>query len=494
MLRTAYFKTIAVLVTAILSFAIAFQAHAFTKGADVSWLTEMEANGYRFYDDNGTERDLFEILKEHGMDSIRLRVWVNPNGGWSGISDTIAKAQRAKAAGMRILIDFHYSDSWADPGQQTKPAAWANLSMEDLMSQVWWHTRDSLTAIKNAGITPEWVQVGNETNNGMLWDDGRASVNMQNYAWLTNSGYEAVKEVFPNAQVVVHLANCHDNANFRWIFDGLTNNGGKFDIIGASSYPMHSGLDWQTANNNCLSNLNDMVSRYDRDVMVVELGVPWDQPDAQDVVADVISKVRAVNNGRGLGVFYWEPQGQNFSGYTLGTWNPNTGRPTAALDAFLEGASGGGGSDSSGGTGLSEGRYAIISRFSGKALDVEGNSTSDGANLVQWSYGGGANQQFDIASLGDGTFSIRPAHSGKSLDVYGFSTENGGDIRQWSYLNGVNQRWRIEAVEDGYYKIVSVHSGKALDVYAWDSNNGANIAQWDDLGGTNQQWQFRRID
>ena len=313
-------------------------SHAFTKGADVSWITEMEASNYAFYNDSGNQQDLFQILKDHGMDAIRLRVWVDPDGGWNNIEDTIAKARRAKSAGMRIMIDFHYSDSWADPGKQYKPSAWNNLSFDDLMAAVWQHTHDSLSALKNAGINPEWVQVGNETNNGMLWSDGRASENMRNFTWLVNSGYNATKEIFPAAKVIVHISNCHDNGLFRWIFDGLNDNGGKWDVIGASNYPTNAeGMDWRTANSQCQSNLNDMANRYNTEVMVVEVGVPWDHSEGKAIVADVIDKVRQVPGGRGLGVFYWEPQGYNWKGYTLGAWNPDTQRPTTTLDAFLEG-------------------------------------------------------------------------------------------------------------------------------------------------------------
>jgi hypothetical protein len=144
-------------------------------------------------------------------------------------------------------------------------------------------------------------------------------------------------------------------------------------------------------------------------------------------------------------------------------------------------------------SGFYEGRYALISRLSGKALDVGGVSMADGAPIVQWSYGGGMNQQFDIRGLGDGSLSIRPAHSGKSLDVYNFSRDNGGDIKQWSYTGNSNQRWRIVSVGGGYFKILSVFSGKAMDVYGLSTSDGASIKQWDDNGGTNQQWQFQPI-
>ena len=186
------------------------------------------------------------------------------------------------------MINFHYSDTWADPANQTKPAAWSSYTFDQLMSNVYWHTYNSLTTLKNAGITPKWVQVGNETNNGMLWPEGKASVNMKNFAWLINSGYDAVKAVNSSSKVIVHLANCEDNALYRWMFDGLKANGAKWDVVGASIYPTQTGNgDWFAMDNLCYDNLADMVSRYSKEVMIVEVGMPWDDPkNSYDTIAD----------------------------------------------------------------------------------------------------------------------------------------------------------------------------------------------------------------
>ena len=318
--------------------AVATPTLAFVKGADISWLTQMEDSGYTFYNDWGYKQDVLSILRDHGMNAVRLRVWVNPSDGYyNSLADVITKAKWAKAAGMDVMIDFHYSDTWADPGNQWKPDAWSNLDFNGLMDRVWSYTRDSLEQIKAAGITPKWIQIGNETNNGMLWNDGMASSNMRNFAWLFNSGRNAAKEVFPNAKIIVHLANCQDNSVFRWIFDGLKNNGSQWDVIGASMYPRSvTNMTWQQATAACLTNLNDMVSRYGSEVMITEVGVPWDDAEAKTIVADVIKKVRSVKSGKGLGVMYWEPEAYNWQGYTWGAWNPNTKQPTEALDAFLE--------------------------------------------------------------------------------------------------------------------------------------------------------------
>jgi arabinogalactan endo-1,4-beta-galactosidase len=313
-------------------FAAPASAQTFARGADVSWITQMEASGYRWYNDNGTQQDVLQILKDHGMNSVRLRVWVNPSGGWNGVNDVVAKAIRARNAGMRIMIDFHYSDSWADPGKQTKPAAWASHNFTQLMNDVYQHTFNTMNTLASNGIFPEWVQVGNETNNGMLWEDGRASANMRNYAWLVNSGYDAVKAVSPNSKVIVHLSNGYDNALFRWNFDGLRSNGARWDIIGMSLYPEPG--NWQTLVGQTITNVNDMRSRYGKGVMIVEVGMSWDQATASKAfLTELITRSR---NAGALGVLYWEPQAYNWQGYSKGAWNTN-GRPTIALDAFIEG-------------------------------------------------------------------------------------------------------------------------------------------------------------
>src|SRR5688572_16404944 len=141
----------------------------FAKGADVGWLTEMENAGRKFFNAGGTEQECIQLLKSLGINTIRMRVWVNPANGWNNKADVLAKAMRAKNAGMRIIIDFHYSDTWADPGHQTKPVAWVGQDMATLKTSLANHTKDVLNELKNNSITPEWVQVGNETNDGMLW-------------------------------------------------------------------------------------------------------------------------------------------------------------------------------------------------------------------------------------------------------------------------------------------------------------------------------------
>ena len=231
------------------------------------------------------------------------------------------------------MIDFHYSDYWADPGKQNKPAAWKPLSFADLNTALAAHTKEVLTALKSNNVQPEWVQVGNEINDGLLWEEGRASKSMPQFASLVKSGCAAVKEIFPQSKVIIHVSNGYDNALFRWIMDGLSQNGVIWDVIGMSLYP--SVNDWQLKNEQCLANMQDMINRYGKEIMIAEVGMPVNQPNAcKQFVSDLISKTRSLPGNKGLGVFYWEPECYNgWQGYQLGAFDDN-GRPTAAMDAF----------------------------------------------------------------------------------------------------------------------------------------------------------------
>ena len=305
----------------------------FAKGADVSWLTQMENAGKKFYNSTTAETECMQLLKTTGVNSIRLRVWVNPAAGWCNTADVVAKAIRAKNLGMKILIDFHYSDTWADPGSQTKPAAWATQDVATLQTSVYNHTLAVMNALKTNNITPDWAQVGNETNDGMLWPEGKASVNMASYAKFFIAGYNAVKAVSANTKVMVHISNGFDNALFRWNLDGLKANGAVWDVIGMSLYP--TTANWATLNSQCLTNMNDMMSRYGCEVMVCEVGMSWDQAaTCNTFITDLITKVKSVTNNKGIGIFYWEPEAyNNWQGYSLGAFD-NTGKPTIALNAF----------------------------------------------------------------------------------------------------------------------------------------------------------------
>jgi arabinogalactan endo-1,4-beta-galactosidase len=306
----------------------------YAKGADISWLTEMESAGKKFYTYTGVEGDCFDVLKFKGINSIRLRVWVNPTDGWNNKADVLAKAVRAMNKGMRIMIDFHFSDTWADPANQTKPVAWTNLDITTLKQAVYDHTYDVLNTLKQNGVNPEWVQIGNETDNGLLWPTGQLNTTSgpANYAALINSGYDAAKAVNSAIKVVVHVSNGNDNTLFRWNFDALKNNGGKWDVIGMSVYPDAVYSDYL---NNLLMNMNDMITRYSKPVMISEVGMDVNNPSGcKAMLTDLMTRSATLGQNC-LGVFYWEPEAYYpWKNYNKGAFD-STGKPTLAMDAFL---------------------------------------------------------------------------------------------------------------------------------------------------------------
>lgn len=320
----------------------ALTASPFATGADVSWLTEVESNGYKFYDADGNPADAMRLLRDEcGVNSIRLRVWVNPVGNWCATEDVVAKAKRANALGMRVMIDFHFSDSWADPSKQTVPAAWKNYQPAEMAQAVADHVTALLTRLKREGITPEWVQIGNETTNGMLWESGRVTGSRTGeFVRYLNAGYDAVKAVCPEAKVIVHLDNGFDQALYKWFFDLMQAAGARYDIIGMSLYPeteSGTGSDWQVATdmgkvNTCMGNIRAVNSRYGKPVVICEIGFHYTNSEgARNAIASLMTQFAGDN--RLQGIFYWEPAiPQGFNGYNKGAFID--GRPTSALDAF----------------------------------------------------------------------------------------------------------------------------------------------------------------
>ncbi len=316
------------------------QSKPFAKGADVSWLPQMESTGYKFYDSDGKEKDCLELLKERGMNSIRLRVWVNPSddkaSGHCSKEETIAMALRAQKMGFRIMVDFHYSDSWADPAKQFKPKAWENHTFPELLNDVYNHTFEVIKALKTAGVTPEWVQVGNEIPGGMLWPDG-STKNWEKLGQLLNKGYDAVKAVDKKIKVIVHVDEGNNNKKFREFFDNATKQKVRYDVIGMSYYPYWIKKDYTETIADLQFNLKDMAKRYGKEVMVVEVGGEDDKiENTKKLLQATIKAVRNVPNHKGIGVLYWEPQGaKSWSQYGLSAWLEN-GQPSPALDAFKE--------------------------------------------------------------------------------------------------------------------------------------------------------------
>lgn len=303
----------------------------FAKGADVSWLTQMESEGLTFSNKAGVATECMKLLRDDcHVDAIRLRVWVNPSEGWNNTDDVLVKARRAVALGLRVMIDFHFSDTWADPGHQQTPVAWADYDLAKMKNAVAEHVNTMLSKLKAYNVTPEWVQIGNETRTGMLWPLGSID-NGSNYAELTNAGYDAVKAVFPEAKVIVHIDGGDNLALYTRVFDYMKANNGKYDMIGMSLYP-ENGKSKESVNK-CVSNITTLFNTYGKPVMICEVGMDYEQAEeCRDCIAALISKGQAT--GHLEGIFYWEPQapvGYN-GGYNKGCFN--NGTPTVALDAY----------------------------------------------------------------------------------------------------------------------------------------------------------------
>ena len=284
---------------------------SWAKGCDLSWLSEMEKDSMFGY-------DCIERLRAEGMNAVRLRVWVNHATGWSNKADMLSLAERAAKAGQRIMIDIHYSDFFADPSHQTIPAAWQNYDYETMLEAVREHTLDVLNALKEKGIEPEWVQIGNETPNGMLWPMGRVDKeqgNWEQYAGFTAMGYKAAKEVFKDIIVIVHVDNAYEQRD--WFWKSMSEHGGRWDMIGLSHYPMMSawngGKSWQEMNELAEENIKRLIRDWHCKVMIAEVGTFANDPTSVSVMADFIERITAIDSC--AGIFYWEPE-------VYGGWRP----------------------------------------------------------------------------------------------------------------------------------------------------------------------------
>ncbi|MFM1680572.1 arabinogalactan endo-beta-1,4-galactanase [Aeromonas salmonicida] len=310
----------------------------FIKGADLSMLAEVEKHGGKFFDEHGNPQDAMAILKENGFNYIRLRLWVDPKdadgkpygGGNNDLATTIELAKRAKANGMKFLLDYHYSDFWTDPARQNKPKAWASMNIDQLTEAVYQHTKTTMDAFAKAGVLPDMVQVGNEINGGMLWPEGKSwgqnGGEFDRLAGLLNSGIKAVKEHGDQIKIMLHLAEGTKNDTFIWWFDEITKRKVPFDIIGLSYY-----IYWNGPMNALQYNMDDISKRYDKDLIVVEAaygyttancdnaennftskeaddaGYPATVQGQANYLHDLLQVVTKVPEGRGKGVFYWEP-------------------------------------------------------------------------------------------------------------------------------------------------------------------------------------------
>lgn len=310
----------------------------FIMGADISTIHEIQESGRKFYDLDGNEKPLMEILKENGVNWIRLRVWNDPRdeqGNWYGAGNTnkenvIIMAKQAKEAGLNVLIDFHYSDFWADPGRQNMPKAWEGLTEEQLKTAVYDYTYDVVDSLANENAYPDMVQIGNEINDGLLWPVGRTPAGAKKYI---EQGIGAVRDVEDTKsgdkiKIMIHRANPNNGVttltNFYNNYADL-----DYDVIGLSFYPF-----WHGTFMNIKEVMNAMADTFSKEVAIAETsyaftledvpnngttgqvytealqevaGYKAGVPGQASMVRDVIAAAAEVPNDMGLGVFYWEP-------------------------------------------------------------------------------------------------------------------------------------------------------------------------------------------
>lgn len=312
----------------------------FLKGMDLSTLKEVESLGGKFYD-KGVEKDVVDILKGYGVNAVRLRIWNDPytedgkpyGAGTNDLPTTIELAKRMLGKGMEVLLDFHYSDFWADPGKQRVPKSWQGMNLEQLENAVYEYTKETLESMKREGAMPTLVQVGNEITNGILWPYGQTP-DYDSLIRLINAGIKGVRAVDLDIPIMLHLDNGGNNAIYREWFDHYMEKGEDFQIIGLSYYPF-----WHGSMEDLRNNMNDIAVRYGKELMIAEVSMGFTMEDyasyeklephqrkgmatRQEVVdkidypmtkegqkqflTDIFNIIKQVPENKGRGYFYWE--------------------------------------------------------------------------------------------------------------------------------------------------------------------------------------------
>ena len=313
----------------------------FVKGMDLSTLLELERCGAK-YSDQGQERDLLDILKAYDVDTIRLRIWNDPKSlegepygaGNNDLEETLRIGKRVTEAGFGVLLNFHYSDFWADPGKQIKPKAWKDYGVEELEKAVYDFTKASLQRALDEGLRVTMIQVGNELSNGLLWPEGKVP-NYDNIHRFVTAGLRACREVDATIPLMIHLDNGGRNELYREWFDNFTSRGADFDLIGLSYYPF-----WHGTLQMLEDNMNDIAVRYGKDLIVAEVSMGYTMEDYKEYekledeqrkgyatrkelvekieypmtiqgqkafTEDFLNRISHIAEDRGRGFFWWEP-------------------------------------------------------------------------------------------------------------------------------------------------------------------------------------------
>lgn len=287
-------------------------------GADLSFLKQAEDRGVVFKD-NGEAKPGLQIFRDHGYNWIRLRLFHTPTRLPNNLEYTITLAKDAKKLGFKFLLNYHYSDTWADPGKQYIPKAWQGKSHTELVQTVFEYTRDTIIAFRDANALPDMVQIGNEISNGMLWPDGKLPDNWDSFAELLKAGINGVDAGRGNTKrplIMIHIDKGGNKKRTKAFFDKWNSYGVGYDIIGQSYYPW-----WHGSLLDLRDNLTFMANVYQKDIIVVEVAYNWkpseyrnklapfpETPEGQRQFLDEVNRVvLSTPHNRGKGVFWWEP-------------------------------------------------------------------------------------------------------------------------------------------------------------------------------------------
>ena len=496
----------------------------FARGVDISAVTALENSGVAYKYLDGTSGDIFDILAGAGVNYVRIRIWNNPydssspykgyGGGNCDLYNAKVLGKRATDAGMKVFIDFHYSDFWADPEKQFAPKAWSSYSLAYKKDAVYNFTYDSLKELLNYGVNVGMVQIGNETNGSMCGVGG-----LYDGTWDLSSGVAALMQqgcyavddinsaYGKSILKVIHFTDLLTNG--EWYAKCLYNQGVDYDVFATSFYPM-----WHGTTSDLATTLTNIATTYNKKVMVAETAYPYTYTNSdsegnnigssssmnytnysvsvsgqaqalRDVFA-AVAKVNATKSGYGIGAFYWEPEWIAVSSSKWGTYGSGWASSSSGNYEKLYSSSVKYYSTSDRGSSWDNMTLFDSSGTAMKSLyvfnDIRGVSSTTSS--------GSSN-----SSTLDGTYYIKSYYSGLYLDVVNGSSSNNANIQQW-YYNGCNaQKFKLVSAGDGYYYIYTGASNysKVVDVAGKSKADGANILQYSYKGTANQKFKVTEV-
>jgi len=499
----------------------------FAKGVDISEVIALENSGASYYYLDGTSGDIFDILKGAGVNYVRIRIWNNPydssspykgyGAGNCDLWNAKVLGKRATDAGMKVFIDFHYSDFWADPAKQFGPKEWAGYSLAYKKDAVYNFTYNSLCELLDYGVNVGMVQIGNETNSTMagvgglydgVWDfsSGVADLMQQGCYAVDDINSSYGKSILK----VLHFTDLLENG--KWYAQMMSERGVDYDVFATSFYPM-----WHGSTDDLASTLKYIATTYNKKVLVAETGYPYtfDNADATgnnigdasamvsynyDVTTDgqaqalrdvfaAVASVNASKSGYGLGAFYWAPEWIAVESSTWGTYG--SGWASSSSGNYEKSITGSVSFYSSSDAGTTWDNMTLFD-WNGKAMsslyvfnDISGATSTTGSG----------NSSSSTSSSLEGTYYIRNKFSGKYLDVTNGSADNNANIQQWEYLANAAQQFKFVDAGDGYYYIYTGASGfsKVVDVAGKSTADGANILQYAYKGSTNQKFKIEEV-